>query len=237
MKNYFNSILGVVMIFSLFIFGCQNNTPKPEDIQGEVEEIVNNIVEEPVVANEDLAMDVKARNIFANTTVILSGSMMFAFSEMFQGQTGAFKEAFTKLSAGEVNVKDIDEQIKALPAELVGGLDAMKFQLDSAYNELESSNQAIYTKMFDREIMKEGVEIAEKYELPNGFRPLTQNLTQEEIKRYILKVVAAGEDAQTSEEPVLKMYKEIFDWLQKASMELTQDAEISAYMEQMSKKE
>ena len=54
---------------------------------------------------------------------------------------------------------------------------------------LRASNRiSLYQKMFMNDLIRDGIAITEKYELPYGFRPLCLPLSDKEIKRYILKV-------------------------------------------------
>ncbi len=178
-----------------------------------------------------LSLDAKAKNTFKNTTVVFTGAMVIAFSDVFRGQAEAFTDAFNS-ELDEEGIKNLDEQIAGFGEEVIQPLDEMIMQMDQAFDEMAKENINVYEKMFLHDLMKEGVAITEKYELPNGFRPLSQDLTQEEIKRYIVKV---STDGQNTEDPVIKTYIELFEWFQKVGEEFNADPEIQSFMRSMQK--
>lgn len=205
--------VGVFLLAGILAFSCAGNPDTGKAKKTEKEE-------------KTLTLDQKARNTFKNTTVIFSGSMVLAFSETFRTQADAFAGAFDT----ELNKEDLDrldDQIAGLGDDVMSPLEEMMNQMDEAFDDLSEENLTIYEKMFLHDIMKEGVAITEKYELPAGFRPMSQNLTRDEIKRYIIKLSTDGEDM---DDPIMKTYMELFEWFQKVSTTFEQDPEIQTFL-------
>jgi hypothetical protein len=180
---------------------------------------------------KSLSLDEKAKNTFKNTTMILSGSMVLAFSDFFKGQSEAFAGIFDQ-EMDDQALAELDSKINGLGDATMQKLDEMMDEMDAAFDDLKKSNLPVYKKMFLHDLMQEGVDITEKYELPKGFRPLSQNLSREEIKRYILKVTTS---ADNPEDPIIKTYMELFEWFQKVGEEFNADQEIQNYLKSIRK--
>ena len=176
-----------------------------------------------------LTLDQKAENTFKNTTIVFSGSLLVAFSGVFKDRTQTFSEIFASEMNRE-NLKILDERIASLGEQTMKPLEGMMKQMDSVFNKLAEENYSIYKKMFLHDVMKEGVDITEKYNLPEGFRPLSQNLSQMELKRYIFKVSA---DGQNTEDPVIKTYIELFEWLQRVGEKYNTDTEFQTFIRKL----
>ena len=175
---------------------------------------------------KELTLDQKALNTFENTTIVFTGSMVVAFSNVFKGQAEAFSNTFAA-GLNKENIKALDEQIAGLGEQVINPLENLITHMDSVFNEMTKKNRTIYEKMFLHDVMKEGVAITEKYELPDEFRPLSQNLSMDELKRYILKVTA---DSQNTDDPIIKTYIELFDWFKKVGKAFEKDTEIQNFM-------
>ena len=176
---------------------------------------------------KSLSLDEKAKNTFKNTMVIFTGAMVLAFSDMFKDQAEAFSEAFNA-EMNEADLEELDLKISEMKDGSMSQLEEMIDKMDSAFDDLAKTNITIYEKMFLHDVMKEGVAITEKYDLPAGFKPLSHDLTDQEIKRYIVKVTSDGEDM---EDPVIKTYMELFEWFQKVGEEFNADPEIQSFLE------
>ncbi len=214
MKRTFNYSISLFLALYLIVSCTSNPAAKKE-----------------VKKVKKLSLDEKAKNTFKNTTVVFTGAMVIAFSEVYKGQAEAFADAFNS-ELNEEDIKYLDEQIAGLGEEVNQSLDEMIVQMDQAFDEMAKENLSVYKKMFMHDLMKEGVAITEKYELPNGFSPLSQNLTREEIKRYVVKISTEGQNA---EDPIMKTYIELFEWFQKVGQEFNTDPEIQAFMKSMQK--
>jgi hypothetical protein len=182
--------------------------------------------------NKSLSLDEKALNTFKNTTMVFSGSMILAFSDAFKDESGIFDGAFDEELTDE-DVAELDRQIASLNEQTLQSMDEMMKKMDAAFNDLSKENLPIYKKMFLKDIMKEGVAITEKYDLPNGFRPLSQDLTPKEIKRYIIKVTT---DAEDMDDPIIKTYMELFEWFQLVDQEFNNDPEIQEFLQSIREK-
>lgn len=212
MKNTFRNF-GILTLISSLIFSCIGN-PDAKKEETKVKK---------------LTLDTKAKNTFKNTTVVFTGAMVLAFSEIYKGQAEAFAEVFNS-EMNEEALKNLDELIAGLGNEIIQPLDEMIVNMDEAFDEMAKENINVYEKMFLHDLMKEGVAITEKYDLPNGFRPLSQNLTKQEIKRYIVKI---STDGQNQDDPIIKTYMELFEWFQKVGQEFNSDPEIKSFMKRM----
>jgi hypothetical protein len=212
MKNTFRNF-GILALISSLIFSCIGNPEKKKE----------------EVKVKKLTLDAKAKNTFKNTTVVFTGAMVLVFSEVYKEQAEAFAEAFNS-EMNEEDIKNLDEQIAGLGNEIIQPLEEMIENMDEAFDEMAKENINVYEKMFLHDLMKEGVAITEKYDLPTGFRPLSQNLTKEEIKRYIVKI---STDGQNLDDPIIKTYMELFDWFQKVGEEFNSDPEIKSFMQRM----
>ena len=155
--------------------------------------------------------------------------MFLAFSDLFKGQAEVFAEAFNA-EMNEEAIKALDQKIAGLSDETMVKLEEMKTALDNAYDSVAKVDRTMYDKIFLHSTMKEGIAIAEKYDMPQGFKPLTENLTAEEVKRYIVKIAVDGQDTTDA---VIKSFAEIAMWMQKVGPELEKDAEIKAFMNAM----
>ena len=214
MKNTYRNF-GILTLICSLIFSCISNPDAKK--------------EEAKVKN--LTLDTRAKNTFKNTTVVFTGAMVLAFSEVYKGQAEAFAEAFNS-EMNEEDIKNLDEQIAGLGNEIIQPLEEMIINMDAAFDEMAKENITVYEKMFLHDLMKEGVAITEKYDLPTGFRPLSQNLTKEEIKRYIVKI---STDGHKQDDPIIKTYMELFEWFQKVGQEFNSDPEIKSFLQRMQK--
>lgn len=210
---------GTLVLIIIFLIGCMGS---PE---GKADKAKSRSVKKA------LTLDQKAQNTFKNTTIVFTGSMVLAFSDAFKGQAQAFADAFVT-EMDEESIKTLDEQIAGLGEQTLKPLEEMITHMDDAFDNMAKENLTVYEKMFLHDVVKEGVAITEKYDLPTGFRPLSQNLNRNELKRYILKVSA---DGQNTEDPIIKTYIELFEWFQKVSEEFNADPEIQSFMESFKK--
>lgn len=233
MKNKLFSTSAILLAGAVLFFSCQ--TTQTTETTSETDTLITAApVEAPAeVVVEELADDVKGRNIFVNTTAILTGSFLFMAPDAFGGMKDGLKEAFGKFSNGEASADEIDQKIATLPAELLKNMDEMKDALYNAYGGIQESHPAIYDKMFKHELMAEGIAIAESIELPAGFKPLTQNLDANDLRRYILKMQV---DAESQDDAIIKGYQEVYKWMEKISAEFKADTEIATFLSELKKK-
>ena len=212
MKNTFRNF-GILILVCSLIFSCIGN-PDAKKEEAKVKK---------------LTLEEKAKNTFKNTTVVFTGAMVLVFSEVYKGQAEAFAEAFNS-EMNEEDIKSLDEKIAGLGNEIIQPLEEMIENMDESFDEMARENVSVYEKMFLHDLMKEGVAITEKYDLPTGFRPLSQNLTKEEIKRYIVKISTDGQDL---DDPIIKTYMELFEWFQKVGQDFNSDPEIKSFLQRM----
>ena len=215
MRQLFRST-GIIMIAAAILFSCAGN---PDAGRGDKEK----------GAEKALTLDQKAKNTLKNLTVIFSGSMIVAMNDVFRSQAQGFAEAF----GGELDdeaIAEIDAEIEGLGDDIMQPLEEMMDHANAAFDNMAEENITVYEKMFLHDLMKEGVEITEKYDLPPGFRPLSQDLSKAEIKRYIMKVTS---DNQDMDDPIMKTYMELFEWLTRVGPEFEADPEIKAFMENL----
>ena len=212
MKNTFRNF-GVLVLTIGLIFSCGRNPDQKKEL----------------TKIKKLPLEEKAKNTFKNTTIVFTGAMVLAFSEVYSGYTQSFSEAFNSEMNNE-DLKVLDEQIAGLGNEVIQPLEDLISGMNEAFDDMAKENLSIYEKMFLHDLMKEGVAITEKYELPNGFRPLSQDLSPEEIKRYIVKI---STDGQKEDDPIIKTYMELFEWFQKVGEEFNSDPEIRSFMKSM----
>lgn len=222
------SVILSLVIAAAVMFNCQSGTQKTSDEEGsEAKESK---------AKKELTLDEKARNTYKNTLCVFSGSMVVLFSGAFGEMAEGIAESFNQLAAGEVNTDDIDAKIATMPENIMQKMDEMVHKMDSVFNGFKAQDEALYDKMFKHEVMQEGVDITTKYELPSGFRPLSENLTGDEIKRYIVKMAASSDETEDTEDPVVKTYQDLFVWFQKADEAFRADPEIAAFLKSIEKK-
>ena len=195
------------------IVSCNNPGKKSVDIREDSSEIKE---------NKKLSLEEQAKNTYMNTTSIISGIMILSLSEMFQGTMKSFTGSFN----GKIDT--VDAIIKSMNTEISAQLDTMVTSMDKIFNEVLTENISIYNKLFSKEILKEGVSIASKYELPEGFRPLTQDLSPSEIKRYIIYTLSIPKEEQKTDE-LGKMLTELSQWLQEVDKEIKADSEIADF--------
>ncbi len=215
-----------ILVLMISLAGCQN-AKKKTDQESTPSKEQKEISTSDAPKTKKLTTDVQARNIFKNTLSIFSGTMVLAYNSTFQQSAESLAKTFSSGS-----VKEMDEDIANLEANLIEELDNVKTEMDKAFDEMKSTNEKAYKKLFTHEVMKEGIEITKKHDLPDGYPPLSSNLSQDEMKRYIVKITTASNDA---EDPVIKMYTELMQWFQKVSEELNKDAEIKQMLESMKK--
>lgn len=178
------------------------------------------------VEKKELSADEKAVNTFKNTMVVFTGNMALAFSKSF----GDVAKAFTFDS--ETGKANIDSVLSTMPAELESKIDTMLIEMDKAFASVKEENQLVYDKMFKHAVMQEGIDITTKYELPEGFRPLSENLSKDDLMKYITytSIASKKEDLFDAEDPVLKTYAEIFEWMQRAGTEFESDEEVKTFV-------
>ena len=206
--RYFISVL---LCFS--IIACQS-VNKQSDSENE---------SKPLKIDKNLSIEEQAKNTYQNTTSIFSGLMILAFSDVFDGSLKAFSESLTG------NTDSIDAKIKSMDKEISSKIDTIIFSLDKVFDETLSSNQMIYAKLFGKDLMKEGVTITTKYELPEGYRPVSQELTNQEIKRYIIYLLSQPQQTDLKD-PIVATFTELTEWLKKVDAEIKSDPEISDFL-------
>jgi hypothetical protein len=233
MKRIIKNFVAILIVSGIVLSGCQSGQTTKEgdkDTKAKTEKTKEK-------KKKALSLDEKARNVYKNTLTVFSAGMFITFNSMFKGMAEGFAESFENLSEGDAKVKEIDAKINEdLPKEIMSKLDTIKMQMDEALDEIKKENPTVYNKMFKHELMKEGVEITTKYDLPKGFKPLSHDLSQTELNRYIVYISSQPQDEIDKDDPVMKTYKELFEWFQKVSQEFQKDQEIKAFMDSMKKK-
>ncbi len=206
-------LLFILIGFPLVFHACMQDTAKPpkQDVSG-------------------LTLEDKAANTFKNTTAVFSGSMLLAFSNHFRPLVDSFAVLFDGELSDE-GLQYLDDQIANLDSNTLQTIDRMIVQIDSAVDALRASNRiSLYQKMFMNDLIRDGIAITEKYELPYGFRPLCLPLSDKEIKRYILKVTT---DSHDPNDPLIKTYMELFAWFQEVGEDFQADPEIQEFLNSM----
>ncbi|MBN1949920.1 MAG: hypothetical protein JW801_01875 [Bacteroidales bacterium] len=152
----------------------------------------------------------KACNTFVNTSIIVTGTFLVAFGNHCRLE----KEAFTPYFTEELNkktLKDLDEKIETLNVDAFNSLDTLYMQMSALLKLTSMTDPDLYHQLFLSDVMQQGVAITEKYPLPYGFRPFSQNLTLTEIKRYIVYFIAAGIEGES---PMNKTLQDLAAWMQ-----------------------
>jgi predicted Zn-dependent protease with MMP-like domain len=173
-----------------------------------------------------LSAEEKAVNTYKNTMIVFSGNMAMAFSSMI----GDMAKAFTVNS--ETGQANVEQALANIPEQLEVKLDTMLIGIGNAFDDMKEENAVVYNKMFNHAVMQEGIDITTKYELPEGFKPFSEDLTKDDLMKYIAYVSLASQSEQIDqdEDPILKTYLEIFDWMQKAGKAFERDQEIQTFM-------
>ncbi len=205
---------GMLLFILVFLFSCAGN---PETKESKAK------------STKALTLEQKTRNTLENTIIVFSGSMLIASNSLFKSQAQAFSEAFAS-EMDEKSITTLDEQITGLGEQTMTSLNEMMVDMDAAFDKLAEENLSVYEKIFLHDVMKKGVAITEKYDLPAGFKPLSQNLTQDELKRYIIKVSVDGQD---SEDPIVKTYIELFGWFQEVGEAFNSDSDFQAFIQNL----
>ena len=230
MKKLFLFLLATIILFSQ----CQ----KPaNDENNSSEESVSTKIEADTrsmpVKEEELTPEQQARNLYKNTSSIMINVMMLAFNQSINDELKTITAAFGSLDpeATEESIAEIDEIIDELPEEFLSMIDSATSDLDAQFNEIKLENEAVYNKMFKSEVMLQGISIADSYDLPAGFKPLSESLSKEEMRRYIVKLGGASEN---TDDVVVQYLTEVMEWLQTTVKELEADPEVNEYLNQKS---
>lgn len=168
----------------------------------------------------------KAMNTIKNTTIIIMGSMQLAFNRSFKEHSDAFSVALSE-ELNDDSIAMLDEKILGMGDATLLSLEEMIDRMDAKFDELSKIELTLSQKMALHDIMSEGVAITEKYKLPYGFRPLSQDLSSTELKRYIVKVTA---DYEKQEDSIIQTYKELFQWLQIVNEEFGADPQMRDFI-------
>ncbi len=176
-------------------------------------------------------IEAKVKNLFVNTLVIFTGTMFLAFDDGLTAMNEPLNSALS-VEMDDAAISALDEQIALLDAPTMRRIERLRNNIYDAYDSIANVDRDIYEKIFLRLTMKEGVNIAERYDLPPGFRPLTEDLSFEEIKRYIVKISVTSDDIS---DVVIKSFEDIADWMQEVGQELARDGEIRTVVETIRK--
>ena len=150
-----------LIAISVFTFiSCSNTTESVDDQDVDTDTVTTEQAQVQEVDKQELTEltpDVKARNIYKNITVIMSGTMVFIFDDVLRDNAESLYNAFAKNAGGENFLDSIDAEIALLPQNILMELDGMEEKIDSAFIEMKRQNLSIYDKMFNHEFMKEGI--------------------------------------------------------------------------------
>ena len=204
----------LIALLSILIISCNHPGNKSTSIKKDTTE---------VKINKKLSLEEQAKNTYMNTTSIISGIMILSLSDMFQGTIKSFAVSATG------NLDSVDAIINNMDQGLSAQLDTMVTSMNKVFNDILTKNISIYKKLFSKEVLKNGVAIATKYEVPKGFRPLTQDLSPQEIKQYIIYTLSIPKD-EDSTNVVGKTLSELAQWLQDVDAEIKADPEISNFL-------
>ncbi len=236
MKSLLKYSLLFLFAAGVVLTGCQSTGENDKQGGEEVKEQEAK-KENKEKKTKNLTPEQKATNVYANTLTIFSGSMALAFNSAFKDLAEGIKTSINEAAGDKEAVNKLDAKIAELPDEISSKLQEMTGEMNKGFTEMKKTNPEIYNKMFKNELMQEGIDITTKYDLPEGFKPLSENLNEKEIKRYIVFIGAAGNDQANADHPVIKTYQDLFAWFQKMGKELQKDPDIKAYMEEMKQKQ
>ena len=221
-------IVLIALLPALLFFGCDDaSTDAITTDEDSTEEVV---AEDGPQASTN---DNKAAMLYRNTTVLFVGVMTIAFNEAFQGMAASFAETFANFSGDEASLKEVDDKIEELDDEIVVKLDEAIAEILTKFDEAVEENKEGFDKMFAHEVWDEGISTAEGGKLPGGFMPLTANLNQSELWRYILYVSSRSNEEG---DPLVTNYQELMQWLQAAGPKLEADPEIKAFIDELKAK-
>lgn len=216
--------IGVATI--ALLASCSSESSETTDEPVENTDTTTVAEEEPVAEVVALTSDQKALNLYKNFSITFAGSFMLAMSETF----GAIGAGFSNMTADGATTEEMDEQIAGMQDEMLSKVDEMIAGIDEAYADLKTKNPTVYEKMFLSDAMQEGVAIAENAELPAGFKPLTENLTPTELKRFI---VYASDSELDADSPVGLMYQDLYNWSVELQTGIMADEEVAAFIESL----
>jgi hypothetical protein len=169
-----------------------------------------------------LSSEDQARNIYQNTMLILTGTMFSSMGSMM-GQASAVIPYVADSLEKAVNakMKDFSNQF----------FDEMSGKMNQKFDSLKKANPSVYGKLFNNDVMKSVTDKASKAKLPKGFKPLNETLGKEDISRYIIYMSLMDKMDQTkvASDPVMKMYQETFEGMNKLNDAYKNDPEINAF--------
>ncbi len=220
MNSFFKNA-GIYLLVLVFLTTCvgTSNTESSIDV---AEETTN---------ENSYSIEAKSKNMFVNTLVIFTGTMFLAFDDDLTAMNEPLNEALS-VELDEEGIRALDEQIDQLDGEAMARIERLKNNITEVYDSIAQGDRAFYEKLFLRVKMKEGINIAESEELPPGFKPLTEPLTFNELKRYIIKISVASEDTA---DVVINTFENIADWMQEVGQNLAGDEDMRAIVHTLRK--
>jgi len=156
------------------------------------------------VSQNEAGPEDKIINALANTSVILMGMMMGAFTQVVGSTMGAMASGMAEAFAGKEASDKVDEEIKqGLPeidAKMKAGISDMRKEI---YSQMKQKRQEIKAVLADP-AFEVGPKIIEKYDF--NLPKLTQELDDNTLSQYSQLLV--------SEDPrFVEMFKELTEWI------------------------
>lgn len=174
---------------------------------------------------KDLSPVQQSRNMYQNATAMTSGIMIFAFNQTFQEALGSKVDTTAKTAA------PVEEMMKIVPEKIVSSLGSLDTKFDSVFNAIQKEHPKVYQKMFSSEKAKEALKITDNAQLPDGFKPMTQHLTKDDMEKYLVYIMGNSKaKGKENNDPVINYFKNALDWQKELTDTFKSDPDISAIM-------
>lgn len=176
---------------------------------------------------KDLSPVTQSRNMYQNATAMTSGFLVLGFDQ-------AFQEALqTKIDTAAKTVAPMEEILKLVPAKALSDLGSINKKFDSVFTAIKKDHPKVYQKMFTSEKAKEALKISDNAQLPDGFKPLTQNLSKEDMEKYLVYVISNGKaKGREYSDEVVSYVKRCLKWQKELTKSFENDPDIAAVMKE-----
>jgi hypothetical protein len=174
--------------------------------------------------SSNLSKEEKARNLYQNAITIMTGSMFASMGSMM----GEASSAVMPYVADTLE-KVMNEKMKTFSNQMIG---EMSKRMNQVLDSVKKAKPSVYSKLFTNQVMQDAVDKASKAELPKGFKPITENLNQEDLSRYVIYIslLYKVDKAKAASDPVLKMYEETFKCFTKLEETFKGDPDMEAFL-------
>jgi hypothetical protein len=194
---FFNAI---IVISKPSIYQCSGSMVRKKSSGTRKQSIKTN----DCVSPSEAGPEDKILNAMANTSVILMGMMMGAFTQVVGSTMGAMASGMAEAFGGKEASDKVDEEIKqGLPeidAKMKAGISDMRKEI---YSQMKQKRQEIKAVLADP-AFEVGPKIIEKYDF--NLPKLTQELDDNTLSQYSQLLV--------SEDPrFVEMFKELTEWI------------------------